>query len=106
MTDGLLREIERVIFESHGLTDREGALDFRELLNLKSARFRLAREREEEAIVTLSDRISSEYEQDRQVATLTQDIDTKTKLVAQTTEDRGEGVRRSYGAAQRANSRC
>lgn len=90
MTDGLLHEIERVIFESHGLTDREGALDFRELLDLKSARFRQAREREEDAIVTLSNRISSEYEQDRQVATLTQDIDTKAKLVEQTTEDRSK----------------
>ena len=90
MTDGLLSEIERVIFESHSLTDREGALDFRELLELKSARFRQARERDEEAIVILSDRISSEYEQDRQVATLIQDIETKAKLVTQTTEDRGK----------------
>lgn len=92
MTDGLLREIERVIYESHNLTDREGALDFRELLELKSARFRHARGREEETIVSLSDRISAEYEQDRKVSKLTSDIETKEKLVAQLTEDRGKLV--------------
>lgn len=92
MTDGLLREIERVIYESHNLTDREGALDFRELLELKSARFRYARGREEETIVTLSDRISAEYEQDRKVSKLASDIETKEKLVAQLTEDRGKLV--------------
>lgn len=92
MTDGLLREIERVIFESHSLTDREGALDFRELLELKSNRYRQARTREEKAIVTLSDRISAEYEQDRQVSKLNTDIATKTKLVAQYTLDRGKLV--------------
>lgn len=92
MTDGLLREIERVIYESHNLTDREGALDFRELLELKSARFRHARGREEETIVTLSDRISTEYEQDRKVTKLASDIETKEKLVAQLTEDRGKLV--------------
>ncbi|MEO1222407.1 MAG: hypothetical protein AAFY42_13880 [Pseudomonadota bacterium] len=29
MTDGHLREIERVIYEAHTLTDQDGALDFR-----------------------------------------------------------------------------
>ena len=92
MTDGLLREIERVIYESHNLTDLEGALDFRELLELKSARFRHARGREEETIVTLSDRISTEYEQVRKISKLTSDIEIKEKLIAQLTEDRGKLV--------------
>jgi putative AbiEii toxin of type IV toxin-antitoxin system len=92
MTDGLLREIERVIYESHNLTDREGALDFRELLELKSARFRHAREREEETIVSLSDRVSTEYEQDRKIPKLAADIESKDKLIAQLTADRGKLV--------------
>lgn len=92
MTDGLLREIERVIYEAHTLTDREGALDFRELLELKSARFRHARDREEETIVSLSDRISSEYEQVRMVSKLSADIETKNKLIEQLNEDRGKLV--------------
>lgn len=92
MTDGLLREIERVIYEAHTLTDREGALDFRELLELKSARFRHAREREEETIVSLSDRISTEYEQVRMVSKLSADIETKNKLIKQLTEDRAKLV--------------
>lgn len=104
MTDGLLREIERVIYEAHTLTDRDGALDFRELLELKSARFRHARRREEETIVTLSDRISTEYEQDRKVPKLTSDIETKEKLIAQLTEDRGKlVVKGSEGRMARLN---
>ncbi len=31
MTDELLREIERVIFEAHCLADRDGTVDFEEL---------------------------------------------------------------------------
>ncbi|WP_176249069.1 TrlF family AAA-like ATPase, partial [Sulfitobacter sp. HGT1] len=92
MTDGLLREIERVIYEAHTLTDREGALDFRELLELKSARFRHTRRREEETIVNLSDRISIEYEQVRKISKITTDIDIKEKLIGQLTEDRGKLV--------------
>ena len=92
MTDGLLREIERVIYEAHTLTDRDGALDFRELLELKSARFRHARGREEETIVSLSDRISTEYEQVRLVSKLSADIETKDKLIKQLNEDRGKLV--------------
>jgi hypothetical protein len=45
MTDALLREIERVIFEAHSLSDRDGAIDFDELLSLKATRFRTARAR-------------------------------------------------------------
>lgn len=99
MTDGLLQEIERVIFESHSLTSRDGALNFRELLELRSARFRQAREREENGIVTLSDRISSEYEKDRQIAMLTQDIASKENLVDQATKDRSKLV--SKGSEER-----
>lgn len=37
LTDGLLREIERVIFEAHPDDDRDGALDFEELLEHRVA---------------------------------------------------------------------
>lgn len=59
---------------------------------MKSARFRHARGREEETIVTLSDRISNEYEQVRKISKLTSDIEIKEKLIAQLTEDRGRLV--------------
>ena len=55
MTDALRREIERVIFESHPLSDRDGAFDFDELLDLRATRFRLSRSREEEVLSDLSE---------------------------------------------------
>ena len=58
-TDALIREIERVIFESHPLAERGGALDFSELLELRASRFRQARDREEVALVHLSERIGT-----------------------------------------------
>ena len=45
MTDELLGEIERVIFEAHPDHDRDGALDFAELLEHRASRHRLARQR-------------------------------------------------------------
>jgi hypothetical protein len=47
MTDTLLEEIERVIFEAHPIADRDGTTDFCELLDLRATRFRSARYREE-----------------------------------------------------------
>lgn len=37
LTDGLLREIERVLFEAHPDDDRDGALAFKELLEHRVA---------------------------------------------------------------------
>jgi hypothetical protein len=51
MTDELLREIERVIFEAHLLAERDGATDFDELRELRTMRFREARAREEVKLV-------------------------------------------------------
>ncbi len=92
VTDALLREIERVIFESHPPLDRDGSVDFEELLEMRSARFRQAREREQLALVQLSERISAELEKDRQVAGLTATITQKTGLLNRYTADRAKLV--------------
>jgi hypothetical protein len=42
MTDELMREIERVIFKSHPISERDGAVDFDELLEMRASRFRQA----------------------------------------------------------------
>src|SRR5258705_58878 len=55
VSDGLVDEIERVIFESHSQVDREWALDFAELRDQQTSRFQQAREREAEAISEISD---------------------------------------------------
>ena len=92
MTDALLREIERVIFEAHPLSDRDGAIDFEELLSLKATRFRDARVREEESLADISERISTDLEKDRQIPALKKQVGEKTKLIERYTQDRGKLV--------------
>lgn len=56
----MIKEIERVIFEAH--TDRDGAVHFQELLELRAQGLREARQREEAAISILSEQIALERE--------------------------------------------
>jgi energy-coupling factor transporter ATP-binding protein EcfA2 len=92
MTDELLREIERVIFEAHPLADRDGAVDFEELRDLRTVRFREARTREEETLADISERIGTELEKMKQVAALTKQVEEKAKLVEGYTKDRSRLV--------------
>lgn len=92
VSDGLVDEIERVIFESHSRDDREWALDFAELRDQQTSRFQQAREREAEAIADISDRIATEFEKESLVATLTTQVGQKKKLIADYTADRAKLV--------------
>lgn len=92
VSDGLIDEIERVIFESHSQDDREWALDFAELREQQTARFQQAREREAEAIADISDRIATEFEKESLVASLTTQVEQKKKLIADYTADRAKLV--------------
>ena len=92
VSDGLVDEIERVIFESHSQDDREWALDFAELRDQQTARFQQAREREAAAIADISDRIATEFEKESLVATLTIQVGQKKKLIADYTADRARLV--------------
>jgi hypothetical protein len=64
VSDGLIAEIERVIFEAHPQDDRDGAIDFAELRDFRTARFQQAREREADAIADISERIATELEKE------------------------------------------
>src|SRR5580704_16680846 len=97
MTDVLMREIERVIFEAHPLADRDGAVDFDELLEIRATRFREARAREEDALASLSERIGTELEKQTLIDTLKKHIVEKTKLVAGYTTDRSRLVAKGSG---------
>jgi hypothetical protein len=77
----LLREIERVIFEAHPENDREGALDFDELLEHRASRHRLARDREAEAVSQISERISTELEKEKLIGSYEAQVAQKKKLV-------------------------
>ncbi|MER8671233.1 AAA family ATPase [Mesorhizobium sp. M1156] len=92
VSDGLVDEIERVIFESHSQADREWALDFAELREQQTSRFQQAREREAEAISDISDRIATEFEKESLVASLTIQVGQKKKLIADYTADRAKLV--------------
>ena len=92
VSDGLVDEIERVIFESHSQDDREWAIDFAELRDQQTARFQQAREREAEAISDISERIATEFEKESLVATLTTQVAQKKKLIADYTADRAKLV--------------
>lgn len=92
VSDGLVEEIERVIFESHSQNDRDLALDFAELRHQQTSRFQLAREREGEAISDISDRIATELEKERLVDTLAAQVVQKKKLIEDYTADRAKLV--------------
>lgn len=100
LADGLLREIERVIFEAHPGEERDGALDFEELLEQRATRHRLARQREAEAVSQISDRISTELEKEKLVATYEGQVAQKKKLIDAYTADRAKLV--SAGSELRA----
>src|ERR1019366_5039581 len=81
LTDGLLRGIERVIFEAHSDDARDGALDFAELLEHRASRHRLARDREAEAVAQISERISTELEKEKLASSYEGQVAQKKKLV-------------------------
>ena len=100
MTDDLLREIERVIFEAHPDQERDGALDFAELLEHRASRHRLARQREAEAVSQISERIGVELEKEKLVLSLEAQVGQKKRLVDAYTADRAKLV--SAGSKIRA----
>ena len=99
VTDELLREIERVIFEAHPDHDRDGALDFAELLEQRASRHRLGRQREAMAVSQISERISVELEKEKLVAGFETQVGQKKKLVDAYTADRAKLV--SAGSEKR-----
>ena len=60
VTDELLAEIERVIYQAHLNEDRMGTTTFRELLDLRAARGRAIRQSHEEALAETAQELNSE----------------------------------------------
>jgi hypothetical protein len=99
MTDELLREIERVVFESHSMTAREGATDFGELVDLRAGRYRQSRVREELTLANVSDQLGVEFEKEKLVKTLSDQVTAKNALIARYVADRTKLV--AKGSAER-----
>ncbi|KGU50878.1 phosphotransferase [Xanthomonas phaseoli pv. phaseoli] len=87
VSDGLIAEIERVIFEAHSQDDRDGAIDFAELRDYRTARFQQAREREADAIADVSDRIATEFEKEASITGLTAQVTQKTGQIKSYNQD-------------------
>jgi len=81
-SEGLIREIERVIFEAQSQDQLEVAMNFAELLEARTLRFQESRRREDEAIASISDRIADELEKEGLVTTLDQQTAQKRNLIA------------------------
>ncbi len=62
LTDELLLEIERVVYQAHDVLDRMGTTSFRELLELRTARRRSIRERHEEGVAQAANALFAERE--------------------------------------------
>lgn len=90
MTDALLSEIERVIFEAHPVAGRDGAVTFADLLDQKATRYRDARVREETALATISERIGAEMERTKLVGPMRAQVEEKKKLIERYNADRGK----------------
>jgi hypothetical protein len=84
----LMTEIERVIFQSHAIEDKMGASSFRELLDIRSARARSARERQEEALQSASESLTAERARKASLTALNQQRDDKSKLIEKDKNDR------------------
>jgi len=84
----LVKEVERVIFESHSPIERDGALDFDELLALRAGEFRQARNREESALASVSEQIGAERDKIAEVGSLKLQMAAKQKLIAGYQNDR------------------
>ncbi len=81
-SEGLVREIERVIFEAHPHEERDGAVNFEQLRERRTLRFQQARQREAEAIAAMSERIAEELEKEGLVTTLDKQVVQKRGLIA------------------------
>ena len=80
-SEGLVHEIERVIFEAHPVESREGALDFETLRGHRTHRFWLSRGREVEAIEAISNHIADELEKEALVHSYVAQIKQKETLI-------------------------
>ncbi|MDO8900815.1 MAG: AAA family ATPase, partial [Phenylobacterium sp.] len=94
VSDELLREVERVVFDSHSVSTRDGATDFKELLDLRALRHREARSRDEAYLINLSERIGEEIEKTKSIVGLQRQITEKEQNLGRLTAERAALVKK------------
>ncbi|WP_288637744.1 MULTISPECIES: TrlF family AAA-like ATPase [Sphingobacterium] len=90
VTDKLLKELERIIFSSHDVNQREGTNDFDELLQLRASRPRYTRNSEEISLQELCDRIGQEFEKIKLINETKSHITAKELTINQNIADRSK----------------
>ena len=101
VTDELLSEIERVIYQTHPSEDRMGTTTFRELLDLQSARGRAIRQRHEESLAETTAELNIERDRRASLSGLERQRSGLAVLIAKDKRDRSSLI--SKGAQDRAN---
>lgn len=111
LTDELLSEVERVIYQAHPPEDRMGTTTFRELLDLRTARGRAIRQRHEEALAEAARELNFERQRratlpilERQrtekVASIANDKRGRSSLIGKNADDRAKQLDRVSVAAE------
>lgn len=91
-SEGLIREVERVIFEAHGLDEQDGAVSFTELRDHRTRRFLQARQREVDSIAATSEHIAHELEKEALIGSLANQVAQKEELIKGYNADRSKLV--------------
>lgn len=92
VTDKLLKELERIIYTSHDVNQRDGTNDFDELLQLRASRPRHIRNSEEISLQELCDRIGQESEKIKLITETKGLISAKEAIIKQNIVDRSKLV--------------
>jgi hypothetical protein len=92
VTDKLLKELERIIFNSHDVNQREGTIEFSGLLELKASRPRAIRRSEEKSLQEVCDRIGLEVEKAKLINETKNQIAIKDGIIKQHVNDRSKLV--------------
>ena len=88
LNDALVAEIERVIFNAHPLTDRQGADSFKELLDIRLETSRQKRVRQQQALTKASADLTDERVKKDSLKTLEKDRDEKKRAIEKDKTDR------------------
>jgi hypothetical protein len=88
VTDELLAEVERVIYQAHPSEDRMGTTSFRELLDLRAARGRAIRSNHEGALAEATQELNVERERRASLAGLQRQRGLKAEAIAKDKRDR------------------
>lgn len=88
LNDALVAEIERVIFNAHPLTDRQGADSFKELLDIRLETSRQKRERQQQTLTKASADLTDERVKKDGLKALEKDRDEKKRSIEKDKIDR------------------